>query len=157
MSTELKVWNGRGMTVVRMGNLIGLSRVSRGDKFNIHLGIAIAAMKMRPWDKICKRERRILEEYDSPIEVEGERKLFWFKGVIVINPYQVAELITAMLGYQHACHIMWTRKTFSVREDTGWAKKLRGHKVIPAGVLAEAAGSKLLKTWRGMGYNGRFN
>jgi len=147
MSTELRVWNGRGMTAVRMGNLIGLSRVSRGDRFNPDLGIAIAAMKMRPWGKMCKRELKILENGGGN---------FYLKGTIVLNPFQLAELMTAMLGYQHACHIMWTRKTFGIKEHSEWAKWLRGHKVIPAGVLAESAGFQLLKTWRRMGYNGQF-
>ena len=138
------------------GQPCGSFRVSRGDKFNLDLGIAIAAMKMRPWDKICKRERRILEEGNPPIVAEGERSLFWFKGIVLINDDMLAELITAMLGYQHACHIMWTRKTFRVTEKSTWATKMRGHKVIPAGVLAESAGFKLLKTWRRVGYSGQF-
>ena len=145
MSTQLRVWNGRGMTAVRMGNLVGLSRVSRGDRFNIHLGIAIAAMKMRSMDHMIDREKNILHNGGGN---------FYYRGTINLDPNQTSELITAMLGYQHACHIMWARKTFNAHANSRAAKMLRGHKVVPVGVLAEAAGSKLLRKWRKLGYDG---
>jgi hypothetical protein len=134
------------MTAVRMGNLVGLSRVSRGDRYNPDLGIVIAAMKMRSIDHMDDREKNILHNGDGT---------FHLRGMINLNPLQVSELITAMLGYQHACHIMWARRVFFAKTSASAAAKLRGHKVIPAGVLAEAAGCKLLRKWRKLGFDGQ--
>ena len=125
-------------TLATFGGLIGLARVSRGDKFDPLVGIAVAAIKARDKNRMDGQERDIVDALPWSERIDHE---------LVLTDKQAATLMLHAVGYQKA---VTTNVHKPVRRD--WVgSQIRETRPPPVGVLAENVGRQLAVQWRDQG------